>query len=290
MTRESIRLSIRHPLDASIFLVGVLEKAVGHCEGRKIALILHGTMGHKDYLFQKRLAQRLTSDSFRFDFRGNHESGGQWKEGGIHEDVEDLEAVVAYLKNSFGYVIDMLVGHSRGSVVALRWMCTAPEAPHISAVVNVSGRYRMEVNSPMGKKWHQLIQKHGYVEWSVTVARKDITVRITAEDWASFRSWNNSHVWDHFPPKAHVLSIHGLADQTVPPYDALIYTRALTSGQRTGNTIGTTSLNLVEGADHNFTGRQDEVVDTIIDWLGRKDKSDMSHSNIWIPDEIRSRL
>jgi uncharacterized protein len=60
-------------------------------------------------------------------------------------DLQDLYAVVAFLTSQLGYSIDMLVGHSRGSVVAFKWICTAPEGPGVSAFVNVAGRYRMEV-------------------------------------------------------------------------------------------------------------------------------------------------
>lgn len=63
----------------------------------------------------------------------------------FENDVEDLCAVVGFLTSQLGYSIDMLVGHSRGALVAYKWICTAPEGASISAFVNVSGRYRMEV-------------------------------------------------------------------------------------------------------------------------------------------------
>lgn len=63
----------------------------------------------------------------------------------FENDLEDLSAVVAFLTCQLGYSIDMIVGHSRGSIVAFRWMCTALESASVSAFVNVSGRYRMEV-------------------------------------------------------------------------------------------------------------------------------------------------
>jgi uncharacterized protein len=102
-------------------------------------------------------------DSFRFDFRydvyraqpdvvynmclrGNHETGGDFKQGRIREDVIDLQVVVEYLKSKFGYKIDMLVGHSRGSVVAFHWICKTEDGRNVSTMVNVSGRYRMPVS------------------------------------------------------------------------------------------------------------------------------------------------
>ena len=63
----------------------------------------------------------------------------------FEDDLQDLRAVVAFLVLQLGYSIDMIVGHSRGSIVAFKWICTAPEGASVSAFVNVSGRYRMEV-------------------------------------------------------------------------------------------------------------------------------------------------
>lgn len=77
--------------------------------------------------------------------RGSYESGGTWKQGALHEDIEDLQAVVDYLKVTYGYVVDLLVGHSRGSIMAFRWLATSEDGRKVSAFVNVSGRYRMEV-------------------------------------------------------------------------------------------------------------------------------------------------
>ncbi len=124
---------------------------------------------HKDYLFQKALAARLPLDSFRFDFRyafllpllfsafnnivrGAHESGGTWRQGVLAGDVEDIRVVVAYLTLEYGYKIGLLVGHSRGSIVAMRWMCTSDEGKHVRGFVNVSGRYKMDVRNAWPKR------------------------------------------------------------------------------------------------------------------------------------------
>jgi hypothetical protein len=87
---------------------------------------------------------------------GSHESSGQFRFGGIEDDVEDLAAVVAFLQRTYGYVIDLLVGHSRGSIVALNWFCTADAAQEARGLVNISGRYRMHVrliSLPFDRHW-----------------------------------------------------------------------------------------------------------------------------------------
>ena len=65
---------------------------------------------------------------------------------GFDDDAEDINAVVAYLTSKFGYVVDLVVGHSRGVVASIRWMCTAKEAQGVRGFVNASGRYRMDVS------------------------------------------------------------------------------------------------------------------------------------------------
>ncbi|PPR05400.1 hypothetical protein CVT24_008014 [Panaeolus cyanescens] len=248
-----------------------------------MALKLHW---HKDYLFQKRLGLRLPLDSFRFDFRGNHETGGQWKQGALHDDLVDLQVVVDYLKETYGYVIELVVGHSRGSIVAFRWLATTEDGKRVGAFVNASGRYRMP--SPAGTIWRESFAKQGYHVWKVTVARKEIVARITPQDLDEFISWDTSFVWDQFPPTTDVLTLHGLADKTVPPYDALIYAGAL--GPRSP---GTHTLHLMEDADHNFTGRQDEVVDVILQWWELRQRAKVEgpdsramtilKSGVWVP-------
>jgi uncharacterized protein len=65
--------------------------------------------------------------------------------GALNDDVEDIKTVVKYLTEIYGYTIDLLIGHSRGSLVSMRWICTTEEGRTIRGFVNVSGRYRMEV-------------------------------------------------------------------------------------------------------------------------------------------------
>jgi len=285
--RVSTKLLVPHLADATCSIVGVLEQLseAKHCPGRKIALILHGAAGHKDYLFLKRLAQRLPMDSFRFDFRGSHETPGVWRQGGFAEDLEDLCAVVEFLKVNYGYVIDLIVGHSRGSIVSFRWICTSAEGANISGFVNASGRYRMKklLERDDVKHWQQSMAPNGYHVYSPTVARKKVSFKIYPEDLTNFVNWDTSIVWDTFPSSPDVLTIHGLADQAVPPYDAIIYARALS-----GRHPGTHNLHLMEDADHNFTGRQDEVVDIILEWWDKRQQHALE-SGIWMSG-IRGKL
>ncbi|KAF9522581.1 ectomycorrhiza-regulated esterase [Crepidotus variabilis] len=285
--RVSTRLVIPQPAEAHVNLIGMLEQLAPNqpTSGRKLALILHGTMGHRDYLFQKRLAMYLPIDSFRFDFRGNHESGGVWKQGNLLEDIEDLQVVVNFLKHNYDYVIELVVGHSRGSIIAFRWLTTSEDGRNVPAFVNASGRYRMSkiLETPHGVAWEEDFTKQGYFTWNVTVARKQVSAKIRPEDLHKFVTWDTSFVWDRFPQETDVLSIHGLSDKTVPPYDALIYARAL--GDRSP---GTHTLYLMEDADHNFSGRQEDVVAAITQWWDIRQRKELV-TGVWVPG-IKGKL
>ncbi|KAI0313242.1 ectomycorrhiza-regulated esterase [Amylostereum chailletii] len=277
-SKKTTRVDIPHTHLQDVTLVGTLEQLAPEqpTHGRKIALILHGTMGHKDYLFQKRLAQKLPLDSFRFDFRGAHESSGTWNYAGVGEDVEDLRVVVAYLVREYGYVVDLVVGHSRGSVAGMYWLCTSEEGRRVGGMVNVSGRYRMDrVLQDRPPEWLAGLRDQGYFEWRVTVARKPLVVRITAQDMDAFARWDTSIVWERFPARTDVLTVHGLRDMTVPAYDAFIYARAFAA-----RSPGTHNLHVVEEGDHNLTGHFDHVVETVLDWWAARERDEL-RTGVW---------
>ncbi|KAH9933107.1 ectomycorrhiza-regulated esterase [Epithele typhae] len=273
---KTTKVAIPHPQDERCTIVGTLEQVEPErpTQGRNIALVrLHALGTHKDYLFQKKLALRLPYDSFRFDFRGNHETPGEWRFGHFEDDLADLDAIVAYLAREYGYVVDMLVGHSRGSVVAMLWLCRHRDGPLTRAVrrfVNVSGRYRMEI-----EERKEEFEKLGYIERRAMVARKPFVARIYQTDFDKFAAIDTSVVWTQFPPHIDVLSLHGLKDAVVPSYDAFIYSRAY--GARVP---GTHLLRYVEDADHNFTGMPEEVIETVLEWMELQEQ-DRLYSGVW---------
>jgi len=192
------------------------------------------------------------------------------------DDVEDIQAVADYLIRELGYVIDLVIGHSKGSVAGMRWVCTSPQATSVRGYVNVSGRYRMELIHYRNEPYKPVIDSQGYYDWKVVVARKEVVGRIYAKDVEDFMAWDTSLVWDRFPKNMHVMTIHGLSDATVPPFDAFIYARAL--GARSP---GTHNLHMLEGADHNMTGRTDDVVSTVLGWFAALECGHLQHSGIW---------
>ncbi|KIL67727.1 hypothetical protein M378DRAFT_9014 [Amanita muscaria Koide BX008] len=242
------------------------------------SLTLTGTHpSHKDYLHQRKLAEQLPLDSFRFDFRGNHESTGKWSYSDILGHVADIQTAVDYLKNTFGYVPQLIVSHSLGSLAAFYWICHTADGQRLPAFVNVSGRYRMKKLYESTNKWQKSLNEQGYYELTVPVARKPVTFRIYLNDFEKFANWDTAFVWHKFPATTDVLTVHGMSDITVPPGDALIYAKAL--GARRP---GTHALHLMEGADHNFTGHIDELIGSILEWWELRRRGGLN-TEIWLP-------
>lgn len=129
-----IRIPFPSASDPQLYIVGILaqkssqiiEQSSSKGNPRPLALILHGVLAHKDQAYHKALAKLLPIDSFRFDFRANGESseGSEWHMSNFEEDWKDLDRVWEYLREEYGYVLDLVVGHSRGSLGGWGWFAT----------------------------------------------------------------------------------------------------------------------------------------------------------------------
>ena len=279
--RRTTRIVIPHPDEPGVDLVGTLEQVINApapSGPRPIALILHGVMGHKDYLWQKSLAHRLPIDSFRFDFRSNHESGGSWNYAGFLNEVRDLEAVVRFLNFGSQYRVDTIIAHSRGSIVAFRWLCTSPMAGQVRSYVNINARFRMDkVYNKSGFAPEDREPGKDYYVWRATVARKPQERRVYQCDIDAFARWDSRMVEHAFPTHIHVLNLHGLADDLVFATDAVLYYRALLNR---GSDRGTSTIHLVQGANHNYDNGREIVVRAVLGWLSVADSQ--RQNGVWL--------
>jgi hypothetical protein len=69
-------------------------------------------VGHKNYLFQKLLAEKLPYESFRFDFRGNGDSDGTTRFGNIDVGAHFLIALL-YVRKFIHYFCRMMLRISK---------------------------------------------------------------------------------------------------------------------------------------------------------------------------------
>lgn len=59
-------------------------------------------------------------------------------------DVVDMDVVFKHLESKYGYVVSMIVSHSKAAAATMVYLCTHQEvAANVKCFVNVAGRYRM---------------------------------------------------------------------------------------------------------------------------------------------------
>ncbi|KAI9356386.1 Alpha/Beta hydrolase protein, partial [Pilaira anomala] len=202
--------------------------------------------GHKDYLYQATLAEKLPFSSFRFDFHGNGDSEGKARYGHIAEDTEDIHAVAQHFE-SLGYEIYAVIGHGRGSLSGLKY-ATSCDKP-LSHYVNIAAPY-FEKSTTTTKS-----NNPDSFDWKVYQKGELIIKKMQQKEMDLYNSWDCSHV-NRMPITTCVLTIHGLNDKEVPPYHAAMY----------ANTISNHTLKLLPEADHEFTNQHGVLVDTIISY------------------------
>ncbi|KAG0169805.1 hypothetical protein DFQ28_002856 [Apophysomyces sp. BC1034] len=245
--------SIRIQTDRGETIVGILEKKEDLTQ--RLVLFAHSLFGHKDALYQPLLAKELPFSSFRFDFRGHGESEGRANYANITEDTEDLHTVAQFFKDK-GYTIFAVLGHSQGALAALKYATTC-EIP-LSHCVNISGWYSMSANKVKDyvTKLHEAFDRQGTLGRNIGKRDKNGSIDVTSDDVEKFTSWDNSHI-RRMPKTTCVLTCHGLNDTIVPPQHAAVF----------ANMISNHTLRLIPNADHNFSGKAEEIVQTIVDYF-----------------------
>ncbi|CAG8461616.1 5685_t:CDS:10 [Ambispora leptoticha] len=243
-------------------IVGILnicnKDTLKRTNGSKLGLILHGTLGHKNYLFQKKLASSLPFDTFRFDFRGNGESEGERKYGCLKNDLDDIETVFDFLQKEYGYSLYALIGHSRGAMAALLFVATRNH--NVPYVVNISARYSMEATRKKhGSDAMQALETQGHFYWKTRSRGQEITWKITKEefsDWLTTPMHLGIYLVKNIPESTSVLTIHGTDDEIIYVTDATIF----------ANLIPNHTLKLIDGANHQYSNHTDELINLILEY------------------------
>ncbi|KAF9999400.1 hypothetical protein BGZ80_008037 [Entomortierella chlamydospora] len=249
----------------SIRLAGILQ-STNH-SARRLGIICHGILGHKNYLFQPAVANLLAPymDTFRFDFRGNGDSEGEMGYSNWDDDQADLDAVIKHFERE-GYYIYALIGHSRGAISTLRYAGVSNHVPMIPYLVSLSCRYDMShVIHKHGPEQMALLEKQGYFDWNARVKGKDITLKVSKQDMNNFLNFDSTAI-SNIPSMTNILLCHGAADTVVPVKDICGLQKHLSHAN--------TSPRIISDADHNYKNHFDEVSQIVADYFsaaGRKE-------------------
>ncbi|KAJ9479317.1 putative uncharacterized protein [Pseudozyma hubeiensis] len=240
--------------------------------GLKIAIILHGLLAHKDQIYHKQLARALPVDSFRFDFRANGETPGTWSMGNLADDVEDLVAVVDYLRTKLEYTVEIIIGHSRGGLDGFAWFAkhcpdSLPPSLRVPFFVGLSARFNMANIHERDPVYLSAFAREGFFRWQARVAGQQKELHVYPEQVEQFAAWPTREIALAFPYHTDVLLIHGTADKSVPASDVASYGNILSGVHRRP---GSCSIKLIDHADHLFRGFYPQVVEAIVEWLAER--------------------
>ncbi|ODV92071.1 hypothetical protein CANCADRAFT_81941 [Tortispora caseinolytica NRRL Y-17796] len=241
--------------DEEVFFEGIAGSLMSPAKPNEVpraVIILHGQAGHRNYVYQRLLANKLADTGFyslRIDFRGcgysdpidNPEQGRTLK-----HDCEDIARCCRFLKSKKleSYAI---VGHSRGGVAALLYARFYDNS--ILYVANISGRYRgsliRDKMDQMAPEW-----RSGHYYEDIPRYGKNVRTRQVSNEIESIARTDMSCVID-LPVGADVLTMQGSRDTVVPIADSHLYANALEYRH---------TLCMIEDADHNFLDSNEERV------------------------------
>ncbi|KAK8931174.1 hypothetical protein KSP39_PZI016186 [Platanthera zijinensis] len=262
------------------------EKLVGvlHSTGSKNLVILcHGFRSTKEARTLLNLIAALTGEglgAFHFDFAGNGESDGEFQYGNYHKEVDDLHAIVLFFSEK-KYKICAITGHSKGGNVVLLYASTHNGVP---LVINLSGRFALKrgIDGRLGKDFVERIKKDGFidvkdrtgkVEYRVT--EESLMDRLNTDMHAACRAigkdCSGGRRAKHEAAVAlakkrrgrlpssnlRVLTIHGSVDEIVPSEDAFEFDKLIPNHK----------LHIIEGANHCYTGHQEELASLLLDFI-----------------------
>lgn len=106
-----------------------------------LVILIHGTCGHRRNVFFPALSIIPKVNILSFDFEGNGDSQGEFKIGGLQQEVETIHDVVSWAQ-SIGFKVQALIGHSKGGNEVLMYAGTYSDVP---LVIAIAARYDMTI-------------------------------------------------------------------------------------------------------------------------------------------------
>jgi uncharacterized protein len=240
---------------AALLLRSKSEPGIGRQETGKnpLVIVCHGFTGSKEGRGQAvAMGEQLSLlgySTLLFDFAGSGESDGENHDRTLSGQVEDLAAVVEWVRQEgFGPII--LCGRSFGGSTALSF---AAGDQQIDAVCTWAAVARLE------ELFLTLIggDAAGPADELVTIENEEGQLTLKRRFFQDLSKHHLTACAAAVSPGS-LLIVHGSADQSVPPEDAKILYQAAGEPKK---------LVIIEGADHRFSSHTEAVWQTFFSWL-----------------------
>jgi uncharacterized protein len=229
-----------------------------------VVIICHGYMSNKNGVFLPQLSRDMSDanenqfHSIRFDFHGCGQSNGRddWDYGGYEDEArDDLRSIVEYVRNADRkYFVRALVGHSRAGTTVLLYAVFFHDIP---IIINIAGRYRLDqgiVERFSQQQLNELKEKGSFIVR--TLSNGDF--RITQQSIDRRRQIDMKQIENI--RQSNILLIWGDQDDVIPGDDIHLFHSQLQANRKT-------SMSIVPGANHCFTGHENELIARIQCWM-----------------------
>ena len=215
--------------------------------GRKcpMVIIFHGFTGNKNEKLLTTTADLLAANgiaSIRFDFNGHGESEGDFVNMTVLNEIEDAKKVLAYVK-ALDYVESVSIGgHSQGGVVA-SMLAGELGRENVKSVVLFAPAAVLRDDAIRGNVMGVTYDAGNPPESVKIFGRYDLgrNYMLTSQTLPIYETAEKF--------TGPVCLIHGTADRIVP----------YTYSERYHKNYANSEIHLIDGADHGFTGFEDEA-------------------------------
>jgi uncharacterized protein len=230
-------------------LSGILEETSDEDNKKKLVILCHGFLGHKNNCFFPELSKILNDagySTFRFDFSGYGESEGKFEENTITKNIEDIKTVVEHFKKK-GNVILSLIGHSMGGTEVLCYKSKYNDAKSVISIAPRVYNDETSVKKKYSKEQLDILETQGYFifdknEKQYKISKEFIDDRIKNYEDIRVRVKKIS---------CPVLLIHGDADTTTSCDQSKDLAKVLNKKSM---------LKIVPNEDHNFKDEEHKPI------------------------------
>lgn len=231
---------------------------------KRLVLMVHGSLSHKNAIYQPLLAERLSELGYctiRIDFRGlgdSEEVPDQNLGRTIANDVDDIKTIYNAVSDSticgnlFGQselIFYSIVAHSRGSLAMFNFALQL-ENTHIPLLVNCCGRFDgnglMERSTKNNPGW---LEKGGFKAKTLRLGKLEEVWIPKSETLSVIQV--DTEIYSQITMKTKIVSIYGTDDEVVPPIEA---SRDYASSFEDHH-----QLIYIKGAGHNFYGKPGDL-------------------------------
>ena len=221
----------------------------------KAVIFCHGFAGNKDRPHGIAICNDLAQAGFaalRFDFRGNGQSEGKFKDSYYSNEISDLKSAIDFLIEK-GYKTIGTIGHSKGGAVVV---IEGNQDDRVKAVVSIAPvGYPAKMKNRMLKK--EELEKVMKGE-PVSKMRKNIMFTYTKEYIEDLDKQNTVEAAKKL--KGALLVIHGDSDATIPVQEGVDVYEAASQPKQ---------MIVIKGGDHGFKnpGHEKAMITHSVKWM-----------------------